>query len=90
MALSSSMRVDPNPAAPLSGLVLIARNVKRLRIAHELTQQGLADRLGWPKERIAAVEAADDANLLVDDLDALGLALNVQPLALFVAPGPDL
>lgn len=90
MALSSSMRLTPNPAAPQSGLVLIARNVKRLRISLELTQQGLADRLGWSKARIVAIEAADDATVLLDDLDALGRALTVEPSALFLAHGADL
>lgn len=53
----------------------LARSLKELRIAHDLTQDDLAKELGSSQSRIAKMEAADatvSMELLVRSLLALG------------------
>ena len=53
----------------------LARSLKERRLASELTQKEIADRLGSSQSRIAKMEAADSAvsiDLLVRSLLALG------------------
>ena len=83
MSHSATHRSSPETVTALDSLALIARNVRQLRMARKLTQTELAHLLAWPVARISLVETAGDAELALDDLDALSAALGVQPYALF-------
>lgn len=66
----------------------VARNVKRARVAAELTQKELSDRLSEmgrpvPVASIGKIESGD-RRVEVDDLVAIALALRVSPLSLLL------
>lgn len=67
----------------ISGSMLVAGNVARLRRRHAMDAEALAARLGWGVDAVHALEAADKADLSLDDIDALAKALKVDPSALF-------
>lgn len=72
-------------AAPpeMPGSMLVAGNVVRLRRIRKLSAETLAARLGWTIADLSALEAADKADLALDDIDKLAQALDVEPAALF-------
>jgi transcriptional regulator with XRE-family HTH domain len=57
---------------------VVADGVKQLRTRRGMTQQELADSLGWPQSTIARVELGERA-ISVNDLLALSWALDVAP-----------
>jgi len=57
---------------------VVADAVKYLRKRHGMTQQELADELGWPQSTIARVELGE-RSIGVSDLLALAWALDVAP-----------
>ena len=57
---------------------VLARNVRRLRLAAELTQQQLAGRVGIRFESISQIELAK-TNCTIDNLQRLAWALGVEP-----------
>jgi len=58
---------------------LLARNVWRLRELHRMTASALAEKLDWPLSEIDKIENGDKADLSLDDLERLGLALMAEP-----------
>lgn len=57
---------------------LLARNVRRLRTAKGLTQEALADMTDLRQAHISEIEGGR-ANLTLDRVQALALALDVRP-----------
>lgn len=68
----------------MTGAMLIAGNVIRLRRIRNLSLETFATRLGWSVAEVRALETSDKFNLLLDDIDNLAQALDVEPAALFV------
>jgi transcriptional regulator with XRE-family HTH domain len=73
----------------------VGRQVRHFRAIRGMSQQRLADRLaelgvpGWSQTKITKIEQ-DKQQVLVDDLFALALALDVSPLYLLTPrPGYD-
>lgn len=83
MTQTATRRSSPETVTALDSLALIALNVRQLRMARKLSQAELGHLLAWPMARVGLVETAGDAGLALDDLDALSVALGVQPYALF-------
>lgn len=65
--------------------LVLARNVLELRVRSGLPQTELARRMGTSQARIAQIEAAR-ANVTVDTLDRIAVALGVQTATLFKKP----
>lgn len=61
---------------------LLASNVRRLRVDQALSQEGLADRMGIPFQRISLIENGR-ANLTLRSLASLAAALGVGVSELF-------
>lgn len=57
---------------------IVAENVRRLRLEHELSQEGLAAEAGLHRTYVGAVERAE-RNLSLDNIERLAVALKVQP-----------
>lgn len=72
----------PNPVRVLSDL---GRRVHELRVSARLTQEQLAERLGWLPRQVQRVEAGD-ANLSVSALTELAASFGVTVRQLFDAP----
>jgi transcriptional regulator with XRE-family HTH domain len=70
-------------APEMTGAMLIAGNVVRLRRIRKLSLEVFAGRLGWSVAEVRALETSDKFNLLLDDIDNLAQALDVEPAALF-------
>ncbi len=68
----------------MTGAMLIANNVIRLRRLQKLSLEVFAGRLGWSVAEVQALETSDRFNLALDDIDNLAHALGVEPAALFV------
>ncbi|WP_156385927.1 helix-turn-helix domain-containing protein [Devosia sp. Root685] len=68
----------------MTGAMLIAGNVVRLRRIRNLSLETFATRLGWSLAEVRALETSDKFNLALDDIDNLAQALDVEPAALFV------
>lgn len=62
----------------------MATNVRRLRLAQELTQEDLADRAGLSSRYIGAIERAD-VTASVAILGKLAEALHVEPSELIAS-----
>lgn len=60
---------------------IVADNVRRLRLEHGLSQEGLAAEAGLHRTYVGAVERAE-RNLSLDNIERLAVALKVQPPAL--------
>ena len=71
-------------APQMTGNMLIAGNVARLRRIRNLSAESFAARLGWSIAQVGALETADKFDLALDDIDNLARALDVEPAALFV------
>ena len=71
-------------APEVTGAMLIASNVIRLRRIRNLSLEVFAERLGWSVAEVRALETSDRFNLALDDIDNLAQALGVEPAALFV------
>ncbi|WP_449394742.1 helix-turn-helix domain-containing protein [Devosia riboflavina] len=71
-------------APEMSGAMLIAGNVIRLRRIRNISLEVFAERLGWSVTDVRALETSDRFNLALDDIDNLAQALGVEPAALFV------
>ena len=65
-----------NPKRP-DVLAHVAGNVRRLRLARNLSQSGLAELSGISRRMIAAIEG-DEANVSLSSLDRLAAALGVS------------
>jgi transcriptional regulator with XRE-family HTH domain len=68
----------------MTGAMLIAHNVIRLRRIKKIGLDDFAGRLGWSVAEVRALEGSDKFNLALDDIDNLAHALGVEPAALFV------
>ena len=69
---------------------VVARNIRAERARRRWTQEVLAQRLGWSRPTVSAVEAGQ-RRVGVADLPALCRALNVQlPVLLMGADATDL
>ncbi|WP_291420368.1 helix-turn-helix transcriptional regulator [Devosia sp.] len=64
-----------HPEAPR----LLARNVWRYREQRQMTARALAEHLDWPLVEIDKIENGDKADLSLDQLERLSLALHVDP-----------
>lgn len=71
-------------APEMTGSMLIAGNVVRLRRIRNLSLEAFATRLGWSLAEARALETSDKFDLALDDIDNLAQALGVEPAALFV------
>ncbi|MET0439648.1 MAG: helix-turn-helix transcriptional regulator [Devosia sp.] len=71
-------------APEMTGAMLIAGNVIRLRRIRNISLEVFAERLGWSVTQVRALETSDRFNLALDDIDNLAQALGVEPAALFV------
>ena len=71
-------------APEMTGAMLIASNVIRLRRIRNISLEVFAERLGWSVAEVRALETSDRFNLALDDIDNLAQALDVEPAALFV------
>ena len=71
-------------APEMTGAMLIAGNVIRLRRIRNIGLEVFAERLGWSVTEVRALETSDRFNLALDDIDNLAQALGVEPAALFV------
>jgi transcriptional regulator with XRE-family HTH domain len=71
-------------APEMTGAMLIASNVIRLRRIRNISLEVFAERLGWSVAEVRALETSDRFNLALDDIDNLAQALGVEPAALFV------
>lgn len=65
--------MDPHAARRV-----LARNVRRLRVVKGLTQEALADRTELRQAHISEIESGL-ANLTLDKVQALAVALGVHP-----------
>jgi transcriptional regulator with XRE-family HTH domain len=66
---------------------LVSRNVRRTRELRQLSQADLGRALGWPKQRVSALEAGE-RDVKADDLVSLAVALQVAP-AVLLTPWED-
>ena len=64
-----------HPQAPR----LLARNVWRYREQRRMTAGALAEHLDWPLVEIDKIENGDKADLGLDELERLAVALFVEP-----------
>lgn len=64
-----------HPEAPR----LLARNVWRFREQRRMTARALAEHLDWPLAEIDKIENGDKADMTLDELERLSLALFVEP-----------
>ncbi|WP_454758511.1 helix-turn-helix domain-containing protein [Caulobacter segnis] len=60
---------------------IVAANVRRLRTALPLSQEGLAAEAGLHRTYIGAIERAE-RNLSLDNIERLAVALKVTPASL--------
>lgn len=67
----------------MTGAMLIASNVIRLRRIRNLSLEVFAARLSWSVAEVRALETADKFDLALDDIDNLAQALGVEPAELF-------
>lgn len=67
-----------HPEAPR----LLARNVWRYREQRRMTARALAEHLDWPLMEIDKIENGDKADLTLDELERLALALHREPAEL--------
>jgi transcriptional regulator with XRE-family HTH domain len=56
-------------------------HLRKARESKQLTQQQLADKLGWPQSKISALETTIE-NPTIDTVRALAEELEIDPLAL--------
>lgn len=83
----------PNWKRLVNGRLLVGSNVRRLRRALGLSQEGLAEAAGLHWTYVGSVERAE-RNVSVDNISRLAFALDVDiralfaPLASTAAPGP--
>jgi transcriptional regulator with XRE-family HTH domain len=66
---------------PHAARQVLARNVRRLRAVRGMTQEQLADRTELRQAHISEIESAS-ANLTLDRLQSLAIALGVRPMDL--------
>ena len=69
--------MNPLPAAPLLG-----QNVRRLCEMQGISLDALAERLGWPGQKVADL-VASSLDIALDEVDELSAALGVAPHELF-------
>lgn len=78
-------RVLPAPAGrPLDGRAVLGANLKRFRLAREVSQEALADRAGLDRTYVAAVERAE-VNVSIDNICRIAWALDRHPRDLLSA-----
>ena len=76
---------SPRHTTSLNSLDLLAQNLRRLRLALNLSQQDLNRQLKWPAGRIGMIEARVQPDLTLDEIDQIAQALDIEPYALFAA-----
>jgi ribosome-binding protein aMBF1 (putative translation factor) len=64
---------------------LIARNIKRIRLAHKMSMGSLASSAGMTEAWVGRVERGLESST-VDQLEKLALALKVETAEFFMAP----
>jgi DNA-binding Xre family transcriptional regulator len=64
-----------HPEAPR----LLARNVWRYREQRRMTARALAEHLDWSLVEIDKIENGDKADLTLDELEKISLALHIEP-----------
>ena len=69
------------------GHKLLAHNVRRWRELREIDTDALARAVGWPLAMIEDIEAAEQFDITLNDIDQLAEALEVQTFDLFVPSG---
>jgi HTH-type transcriptional regulator / antitoxin HipB len=69
-------QADPKPTRRV-----LARRVRALRKALDLTQEELADRVGLRQAQISELESARN-NIKIDNLHRLAVALGIRPCEL--------
>ena len=67
----------------MSLMHIFAKNVKRIRIEKNLTQEELADLTGLHRTYISAVER-ERRNISIDNIESIAVALDVDPYLLFM------
>ena len=67
---------------------ILATNVRRIRVATGLSQEGLADRAGLHRTYISSLERGQ-RNVSVQNIFLLAEALGVPPADLVSAPPPE-
>lgn len=72
---------------------VVGENVRRLRLAQDLTQHELAQRfkwagLNWARSKIAMLENGHRPTISMGEALVMALALRVQPGDLFAGEGP--
>ncbi|WP_431838671.1 helix-turn-helix domain-containing protein [Cellulomonas sp. Y8] len=68
----------------------VGRNIRRIRLAGDLSQEDLADRIGHHRTYLGSVERGEH-DLSLRSLERLAASLGVDPVALLtpvVAPAP--
>ena len=70
----------------MKGRSLVARNVRRIRIAKDISQERLAFDFGIDRSYLGGIEREAE-NPTVDLLDRLAVTLKVPLAELFVEPG---
>ena len=71
--------------SPQRVLADLGRRVAELRVARDVTQEGLAERLGCSPRKVQRLEAGE-ANLSIKGVAKLALALDVDAIELFETP----
>lgn len=66
---------------PLSARERLARNLRRLRVARELSQEKLAEHAGFHRTFVSQIERERN-NISIDSIERLAEALGVDPLEL--------
>jgi predicted transcriptional regulator len=69
------------------GHKLLAHNVRRWREIHRIDTDMLARAIGWPLAMIEDIEAAEQFDITLNDIDQLTEALTVSLLDLFATLG---
>lgn len=67
---------------------ILAKNLRRLRLASDLSQEELASRAGLHRTYIGAVERSE-RNITLDTLQRLAKALEVDPVSLLISSEVD-
>jgi transcriptional regulator with XRE-family HTH domain len=79
--------MSPSRMAPNT---VLARNIRRLRLQHDMSMESLADAAGLPRAWMGRMEAGQE-NATKSQLDKLARALNMQTAELSgLAAGADM
>ena len=71
------------PGKPVNGRVILAANIRRLRLKRGWSQEGLADRAGIHRTYLGSVERYE-RNVAIDNICRIAWALGVEPPDLLV------